>query len=110
MLLTETESVNLWTYISNWIFLWEVNLGPRSENEDNISPRLLTINLGYQDSFIVSDFNSDEYAKVAIRIANSITFSDSKIFIRGQSMTYQYIAMLDRHPRALHTPALLPTD
>lgn len=56
------------------------------------------------------DFNSDGYTNVAIRIANSITLSDSKIFIKGKNMTYQYIAMLYRRARALYTSALLPTD
>ncbi|KAL5586916.1 hypothetical protein FOVSG1_012052 [Fusarium oxysporum f. sp. vasinfectum] len=97
-------------YTSNGTFLWEVDLGPGSENQDNISPGPSTIDVGHWDGVTVFDFDSDGYAEVAIRIANGVTFGDGKKFEKGKNETHQYIAILDGRTGALRASAPLPTD
>jgi hypothetical protein len=97
-------------YTSNGTFLWEVDLGPGSENQDNISPGPSTIDVGHWDGVTVFDFDSDGYAEVAIRIANGVTFGDGEKFTKGRNATYQYMAMLDGRTGALRASAPLPTD
>ncbi|KAF4966730.1 hypothetical protein FSARC_5622 [Fusarium sarcochroum] len=97
-------------YTSNGTFLWEVDLGPGSENQDNISPGPSTIDVGHWDGVTVFDFDSDGYAEVAIRIANGVTFGDGKKFDKGEDENHQFMAILDGRTGALRASAALPTD
>ncbi|KAM0219120.1 hypothetical protein ACHAPA_004703 [Fusarium lateritium] len=97
-------------YTSNGTFLWEVDLGPGSENQNNISPGPSAIDVGHWDGVTVFDFDSDGYAEVAIRIANGVTFGDGTKFNKGRNETYQYMAILDGRTGALRASAPLPTD
>lgn len=97
-------------YTSNGTFLWEVDLGPGSKNQNNISPGPSTIDVGHWDGVTVFDFDSDGYAEVAIRIANGVTFGDGQTFTEGKNATYQYMAILDGRTGSLRASAPLPTD
>ncbi|RGP62699.1 fg-gap repeat family protein [Fusarium sporotrichioides] len=97
-------------YTSNGRFLWEVDLGPGSENQNNISPGPSTIDVGHWDGVTVFDFDSDGHAEVALCIANGVTFGDGKKFDKGKNDTYQYMAILDGCTGALRASAPLPTD
>ncbi|KAM0547510.1 hypothetical protein ACHAPJ_010383 [Fusarium lateritium] len=97
-------------YTSNGTFLWEVDLGPGSENQDNISPGPSTIDVGHWDGVTVFDFDSDGFSEVAIRIANGVTFGDGKKFGKGKDENHQFMAILDGRTGALRASAALPTD
>ncbi|KAF5004812.1 hypothetical protein FDECE_8711 [Fusarium decemcellulare] len=96
-------------YTSNGTFLWEVKLGPGSENQDNISPGPSTIDVGHWDGVTVFDFDSDGLAEVAIRISNGVTFGDGKKFTKGEDDDRQFIAVLNGRTGALRASAPLPT-
>jgi rhamnogalacturonan endolyase len=96
-------------YSGDGEFLWEVNMGPNSENQDNIEPGSSTIDVGHNDGVTVYDFDSDGMAEVALKIANGVTFGD------GQSWTHeddsrQWMAILDGRTGALRDYSSVPTD
>lgn len=65
MLDRQTVPQKLEAYRSDGKFLWEVNMGPNSQNQNNISPGSATVNVGHWDGVTVFDFDSDGYAEVA---------------------------------------------
>ncbi|KAM6509775.1 hypothetical protein FALCPG4_017420 [Fusarium falciforme] len=97
-------------YTSNGTFLWDVKLGPGSENQNNISPGPSTIDVGHWDGVTVFDFDSDGFAEVAIRVSNGVTFGDYEKFTSGKDDNQQFIAILDGRTGALRTSSPLPTD
>jgi hypothetical protein len=96
-------------YASNGTFLWEVQLGPNSENQDNIEPGSTSISVGNWDGVTVFDFDSDGYAEVAVRIANGVVFGDGEEFVRDID-NEQWIAILDGRTGALKGTSKIPTD
>ncbi|RSL54334.1 hypothetical protein CEP54_009931 [Fusarium duplospermum] len=97
-------------YTSNGTFLWDVNLGPGSENQNNISPGPSAIDVGHWDGVTVFDFDIDGLAEVAIRVSNGVTFGDGKKFTSGKDDNQQFIAILDGRTGALRASSPLPTD
>ena len=96
----QTSPQSIEAYRSDGTFLWEVDLGPNSTNQDNIEPGSSTIDVGHNDGVTVYDLDSDGRAEVALRIANGVTFGD------GASSTHaddnrQFIAILDGRTGAL---------
>ncbi|KAI0407441.1 hypothetical protein F4802DRAFT_595255 [Xylaria palmicola] len=105
----QTSPQRVEAYLSNGTFLWDLKLGPGSENQNNISPGPATINVGHWDGLTVYDFDSDGKAEVAVRIADGVTFGDGKKF-SASSDTEQYIAILDGMTGALRAKAKVPQD
>ncbi|KAH7127591.1 hypothetical protein EDB81DRAFT_907927 [Dactylonectria macrodidyma] len=106
----QTSPQTLEAYRSDGTFLWEVNMGPNSENQDNIEPGSATLNVGHWDGVTVYDLDSDGHAEVAVRIANGVTFGDGEVFNDGDDDTAQFVAILDGRTGALRASAPLPTD
>ncbi|KAJ0305829.1 hypothetical protein COL5a_002631 [Colletotrichum fioriniae] len=106
----QTSPQTIEAYTSNGTFLWEVSLGPNSENQNNIEPGSSTIDVGHWDGVTVFDFDSDGRAEVAIRIANGVVFGDGKIFDDGETDNHQSMAILDGRTGALRASASVPTD
>ncbi|OOQ91740.1 FG-GAP repeat family protein [Penicillium brasilianum] len=96
-------------YASNGTFLWEVQLGPNSENQNNIEPGSTAISVGNWDGVTVFDFDSDGYAEVAVRIANGVVFGDGEDFMQDID-NEQWIAILDGRTGALKGTSKIPTD
>ncbi|KAK4033684.1 fg-gap repeat family protein [Parachaetomium inaequale] len=96
-------------YRSDGTFLWRVNMGPNSQQQNNISPGSAANNLGHWDGVTVYDFDSDGRAEVAVRIANGVTFGDGQKFTHGND-NEQFIAILDGKTGALRARAQIPTD
>lgn len=96
-------------YASNGTFLWEVQLGPNSENQNNIEPGSTSISVGNWDGVTVFDFDSDGYAEVAVRIANGVVFGDGEEFVQDID-NEQWIAILDGRTGALKGTSKIPTD
>ncbi|PLB51596.1 hypothetical protein P170DRAFT_433511 [Aspergillus steynii IBT 23096] len=103
----ERQSVE--AYSSNGTFLWEVDLGPNSENQNNISPGSTAISTGNWDGVTVYDFDSDGYAEVAIRIANGVTFGDGETFSHDDD-DVQFVAILDGRTGKLRAKSQIPDD
>ncbi|KAF4777008.1 hypothetical protein HER10_EVM0010607 [Colletotrichum scovillei] len=106
----QTSPQTIEAYTSNGTFLWEVNLGPNSENQNNIEPGSSTIDVGHWDGVTVFDLDSDGRAEVAIRIANGVVFGDGKIFGDGETDNHQSMAILDGRTGTLRAFAPVPTD
>ncbi|KXH31568.1 hypothetical protein CSIM01_12347 [Colletotrichum simmondsii] len=106
----QTSPQTIEAYTGNGTFLWEVNLGPNSENQNNIEPGSSTIDVGHWDGVTVFDFDSDGSAEVAIRIANGVVFGDGKTFGEGETDNHQSMAILDGRTGALRAFAPVPTD
>ncbi|KAK1672379.1 hypothetical protein BDP55DRAFT_731382 [Colletotrichum godetiae] len=106
----QTSPQTIEAYTNNGTFLWEIDLGPNSENQNNIEPGSSTIDVGHWDGVTVFDFDSDGRAEVAIRIANGVVFGDGKTFDDGDTDNHQYMAIMDGLTGALRASAPVPTD
>ncbi|GKT56709.1 hypothetical protein ColTof4_08747 [Colletotrichum tofieldiae] len=106
----QTSPQTIEAYTGNGTFLWEVDLGPNSENQNNIEPGSSTVDVGHWDGVTVFDFDSDGHAEVAVRIANGVTFGDGTTFDTGESDNHQFMAIIDGRTGALRAAAPVPTD
>ncbi|ETS77949.1 hypothetical protein PFICI_10011 [Pestalotiopsis fici W106-1] len=105
----QTSPQTLEGYSSSGRRLWVVNMGPNSENQDNISPGSSAIDVGHWDGVTVYDFDSDGKAEVAVRISNGVVFGDGTTF-ENSNDDFQFIAILDGMTGALRASAQIPTD
>ena len=105
----QTSPQKIEAYTSKGVFLWDVDLGPNSVNQDNIEPGSSTIDVGHWDGVTVYDFDSDGRAEVAIRIANGVRFGNGQTFSNSNNNN-QFIAILDGKTGALRASAQIPTD
>ena len=106
---TETTPQRLEAYKRDGTFLWSVNLGPNSSNQNNISPGSSTISVGMWDGVTVYDLNGDGKAEVVLKIANGVTFGDGTVW-NNSSDTKQWLAVLDGMTGALKNYSPLPDD
>jgi len=90
-------------------FLWDVDMGPNSTNQDNIEGGSSTIDVGHWDGVTVFDFDSDGRAEVAVRIADGVRFGNGTTFTNSND-NLQFIAILDGRTGALRATAPVPTD
>jgi hypothetical protein len=105
----QTSPQKIEAYSSKGVFLWEVNMGHNSTNQNNIEGGSSTIDVGHNDGVTVYDFDSDGRAEVAVRIANGVTFGNGAKFNHSND-TEQFIAILDGRTGALRSSAKVPTD
>lgn len=96
-------------YKRDGTFLWSVNLGPNSTNQDNISPGSATISVGMWDGVTVYDLDGNGKAEVVLKIANGVTFGDGTVWTNS-SDTKQWLAVLDGMTGKLKNYAALPDD
>ena len=99
----------LQAYSSLGKHLWTLDLGPNSENKNNITPGASTLDVGMWDGATVYDIDSDGFADVIVRIADGVTFGDGKKFTLSGTNA-QAIAVLDGRTGALKTYAPVPDD
>jgi hypothetical protein len=105
----QTSPQKIEAYSSDGDFLWEVNMGPNSTDQNNIEGGSSTIDVGHNDGVTVYDFDSDGRAEVAVRIANGVTFGNGVRFNHSND-NEQFIAVLDGRTGALRSSAKVPTD
>lgn len=104
----QTSPQTLEAYSGDGDFLWKVDMGPNSRNQDNIEPGSATIDVGNWDGVTVYDFDSDGSAEVAVRIADGVTFGDGTTWTH-ESDTRQWMAVLDGRTGALRNWSSIPT-
>lgn len=97
-------------YSGNGTFLWKVDMGPNSRNQDNIKPGSSTINVGHWDGVTVYDLDSDGFAEVVVRIANGVVFGDGEVFNDGKNDDEQFIAVLDGQTGTLRAAMKIPNE
>lgn len=105
----QTSPQSIEAYKSDGTFLWEVDLGPNSTDQDNIEPGSATIDVGHNDGVTVYDFNMDGRAEVALKIADGVTFGDGATWTHADD-NRQFMAILDGQSGALRNWAAIPTD
>ncbi|HEX2853631.1 MAG TPA: hypothetical protein VHO24_10355 [Opitutaceae bacterium] len=96
-------------YRDNGTFMWEVNFGYNSANQDNISPGPSTIDVGHNDGVSLYDLNGDGKAEVIIKIADGVKFGDGAVW-SNSNKTKQWIAVLNGATGALLNYTAMPTD
>lgn len=104
-----TNPQTLEAYKRDGTFLWSVNLGPNSSNQDNISPGSSTIDVGMWDGVTVYDLDGNGKAEVVLKIANGVTFGDGTVW-SNSSDTKQWLAVLDGMTGKLKNYSALPDD
>ncbi|MGI5149406.1 hypothetical protein ACQEVC_24160 [Plantactinospora sp. CA-294935] len=105
----QTSPQKIEAYRNDGTFLWQVDMGPNSTNQDNIEPGSATIDVGHNDGVTVYDLDSDGRAEVAVRIANGVTFGNGTRFTNSDN-NRQFIAILDGATGAPRATAAVPTD
>ncbi|MFC5056597.1 carbohydrate-binding protein [Saccharothrix xinjiangensis] len=105
----QTSPQKIEAYRRDGRFLWQVDMGPNSTNQDNIEGGSATINVGHNDGVTVQDLDGDGRAEVAVRIANGVTFGNGVRFTDSDN-TRQHIAVLDGLTGAPRATAPVPTD
>ncbi|WP_194201990.1 rhamnogalacturonan lyase family protein [Glycomyces albidus] len=105
----QTSPQSIEAYSSDGDFLWEVDMGPNSTDQNNIEGGSSTINVGHNDGVTVYDFDGDGRSEVAVRIADGVTFGDGTRFNHAND-NEQFIAILDGRTGALRDSAKVPTD
>ncbi|MGP4098258.1 rhamnogalacturonan lyase family protein [Nonomuraea sp. KM90] len=105
----QTSPQTIEAYRRDGTFLWSVNLGPNSTNQDNIEGGSATVDVGHWDGVTVGDLDSDGRAEVAVRVANGVTFGDGSRHTESDNVR-QSIAVLDGRTGAPRAKAPVPTD
>ncbi|WP_338783086.1 hypothetical protein [Streptomyces sp. DG1A-41] len=104
----QTSPQKLEAYTGDGDFLWQVDLGPNSRNQDNIEPGSSAIDVGHWDGVTVYDFDSDGRAEVALRIADGVRFGDGTTWTH-ENDARQFMAVLDGRTGALRNWSAVPT-
>jgi rhamnogalacturonan endolyase len=94
-------------YRRDGAFLWRVNFGPNSENQDNIEPGASAISVGHNDGVTVYDLDSDGRAEVIIKSANGVVFGNGQTLNVGDNTT-QFISVLNGLTGAERARATIP--
>ncbi|WP_170184962.1 carbohydrate-binding protein [Saccharothrix texasensis] len=105
----QTSPQKIEAYRRDGRFLWQVDMGPNSTDQDNIEGGSSTIDVGHNDGVTVQDLDSDGRAEVAVRIANGVTFGNGVRFTDSNN-NRQFIAILDGLTGAPRATAPVPTD
>jgi rhamnogalacturonan endolyase len=105
----QTSPQSIEAYRSNGQFLWSVDMGPNSIDQDNIEGGSATIDVGHNDGVTVYDLDSDGRAEVALRIADGVRFGNGTTFGNADD-NRQFIAILDGMTGAPRATAAVPAD
>ncbi|MFC5825836.1 hypothetical protein [Nonomuraea insulae] len=105
----QTSPQTIEAYKSDGTFLWSVNMGPNSTDQDNIEGGSATVDVGHNDGVTVGDLDGDGRAEVAVRVANGVTFGDGSRHTESDN-TRQSIAILDGRTGAPRAKAPVPAD
>ncbi|MET2718262.1 hypothetical protein ABXV03_21260 [Streptomyces harbinensis] len=105
----QTAPQKLEAYTGEGDFLWEVDMGPNSIDQNNIEGGSATLNVGHNDGVTVADLDGDGRAEVAVRVANGVTFGDGTVHTETDDVR-QSIAILDGATGAPRATAPVPDD
>lgn len=97
-------------YKRDGTFLWSIDCGPNSFDQDNIEPGATTIDTGNWDGVTVFDLDGDGLAEVLMRTANGVTFGDGATLLFPSSNDVQFMSVLDGRTGAERARIQIPTD
>ncbi|HOT73830.1 MAG TPA: hypothetical protein PLX18_11720 [Anaerohalosphaeraceae bacterium] len=104
-----TRPQSIEAYLRDGTFLWSVNLGPNSQNVNNIEPGSSTIDVGHWDGVTVYDMDCDGRAEVMIRTANGVAFADGRQVVYPDG-NVQFISVIDGMRGVERARIQIPTD
>ena len=96
-------------YKRDGTFLWRVNMGSNSLNQDNISPGSAAISIGMWDGIEAYDMDGDGKAEVIIKAANDTRLPDGTI-VTNSNTSVQYLIVLDGMTGVERARIQWPTD
>src|SRR5439155_22280458 len=105
-----TQSQVIEAYKSDGTFLWSVDCGPNSFDQDNIEGGATTIDVGNWDGVTAYDLDGDGVAELFMRTANGFTFGDGATLSYPSSNDVQFMSVLDGRTGAEKARIQLPTD
>jgi rhamnogalacturonan endolyase len=105
----QTSPQSIEAYSSTGAFLWKINMGPNSTNQNNIEGGSSTIDVGNWDGVTVQDLDLDGRAEVALKVSKGVVFADGKVFAGADNVT-QSMAVIDGLTGKLRASAPLPDD
>lgn len=105
----QTTPQTIEAYRRDGTFLWQVDFGPNSTNQNNITPGSATIDVGAGDGVTVFDLDGDGRAEVIAKIANGVTLGDGTVWSDANDAK-QWLAVLDGSTGKLRASAAYPTD
>jgi len=89
--------------------LWQVNMGPGSENIYNVKPGPATLSVGMYDGATVYDLDGDGKAEVVLKIASGVTLPNGTTFTNSDP-NKQFVAILDGETGAMLASKAIPTN
>lgn len=104
----QTSPQSIEAYRRDGTFLWKVDLGPNSMNQNNIEGGSSTIDVGNWDGVTVYDLDADGRAEVALRVADGVVFGNGTTFTAEPNV--QAVAVLDGMTGAPRATLQVPTD
>jgi hypothetical protein len=105
----QTSPQTIEAYKRDGTFLWTVDMGPNSENQNNIEGGSSTIDVGHNDGVTVFDLDSDGKAEVIVRAANGVTFGDGTTLSESNN-NKQFISVLNGMTGAELARITIPQD
>ncbi|MBN1515877.1 RICIN domain-containing protein [Candidatus Sumerlaeota bacterium] len=102
------SSFKIEAYKRDGTFLWDVDYGDNSLNQNNIEGGSSVIDVGHWDGVTVYDLNNDGKAEVITKIADGVTFGDGSTWTNS-SDDKQWIAVLDGMTGAMLNYSAIPT-
>jgi autotransporter-associated beta strand protein len=105
----QTSPQSVEAYKRDGTFLWSVNLGKHSINQDNISPGSAAIDVGNWDGVTVYDLDGDGKAEVILKTADGVVFGDGSSIVNSDSAV-QYVSVLNGLTGAERARCQFPTD
>ena len=97
-------------YLHDGTFLWAIDCGPNSFDQDNIEPGSTTIDVGHWDGVTVYDMDNDGKAEVMLRISNGLVFGDGRVFSFPANNEAQFITVVNGMTGAKRSSIQVPTD
>ncbi len=94
-------------YRRDGTLLWRVDLGPNSQNTDNIEPGASAVSVGQADHVTVFDMDGDGKAEVLVKTANGVILGDNSV-VTTNNNTSEFISVLDGVTGAEKARAVVP--
>lgn len=105
-----TEPNIIEAYKSDGTFLWSINAGSNSFDQDNIEPGSTTIDTGNWDGVTAYDLDGDGKAEVFYRTANGVVFGDGTTLSNPSNNDVQFMSVINGQTGAEKARIQIPTD
>jgi fibronectin-binding autotransporter adhesin len=99
-------------YLRDGTFLWRMNMGYNSTNQDGIEPGASVLSIGHSDHATVYDLDGDGYAEVIVKTAAGVTVTNAAgvqvASISAPNDVIEYVSVLDGRTGVERARATVP--